>query len=55
MGVVQGGGVLLSRKHCSAAKAIHGRESRAIRAKRRQKLAELKLIERLAKGAGMMP
>ena len=43
------------RKRCSAAKATHGRETRAIRAKRRQKLAELKLIERLAKGAGVMP
>ena len=43
------------RNRCGAAKTIHGRETRAIRAKRRQKLAELKLLERLAKGSGMMP
>ena len=43
------------RKRCGAAKATHGRETRAIRAKRRQKLAELKLLERLAKAAGVMP
>ena len=33
------------RKRCSAAKLIHGRETRQIRKKRRQKLAELKQLE----------
>ena len=34
------------RNLCSAAKTVHGRETRAIRAKRQQALAELKLLER---------
>ena len=43
------------RKRCGIVKTVHGRETRSKRAKRRQKLAELKLIERLAKAAGVMP
>ena len=41
------------RKLCGAAKTLHGRETRAIRAKRQQALAELKLLERMGKGAGV--
>ena len=33
---------------------LHGGETRAIRAKRQQALAELKLIERMGKGVGFM-
>ena len=35
-------------------KTLHGRETRAIRAKRQQALAELKLLERMGKGCGFM-
>ena len=35
------------RNLCGAAKTRHGRETRAIRAKRQQVLAELKLLERM--------
>ena len=38
---------------CGAAKTLHGRETRAIRAKRQQTLAELKLLERMGKGVGV--
>jgi len=41
------------RKRCGAAKLIHGRETRQLRKERRQKLAELKLIERLCKKVGV--
>ena len=41
------------RNLCGAAKTLHGRETRAIRAKRQQALAELKLLERMGKGAGV--
>ena len=43
-----------SRNLCDAAKTLHGRETRAIRAKRQQALAELKLLERMGKGVGIM-
>ena len=42
------------RNLCGAAKTLHGRETRAIRAKRQQALAELKLLERVGRGAGFM-
>ena len=42
------------RNLCGAAKTLHGRETRAIRAKRQQALAELKLLERMGKGVGIM-
>ena len=42
------------RNLCGAAKTVHGRETRAIRAKRQQTLAELKLLERMGKGVGIM-
>ena len=42
------------RNLCGAAKTLHGRETRAIRAKRQQALAELKLLERMGKGFGIM-
>ena len=38
---------------CGAAKTLHGRETRAIRAKRQQALAGLKLIERMGRGFGV--
>ena len=41
------------RNLCGAAKTLHGRETRAIRAKRQQVLAELKLLKRMGKGAGV--
>jgi len=42
------------RNVCGAARTIHGRETRGIRAKRQQALAELKLLERVGKGVGIM-
>ena len=42
------------RNLCGAAKTLHGRETRAIRAKRQQALAELRVIERMGKGFGIM-
>ena len=42
------------RNLCGAAKTLHGRETRAIRAKRQQALAELKLLERIGKGVGVL-
>ena len=36
-----------------AERTVHGRETRAIRAKRQQALAELKLLERMGKGFGV--
>ena len=42
------------RNLCGAARTIHGRESRKIRVKRKQALAELKLLERMGKGVGIM-
>ena len=41
------------RNLCGAARTIHGRESRKIRVKRQQALAELKLLERIGKGVGV--
>ena len=41
------------RNLCGDAKTLHGRETRAIRAKRQQVLAELKLLERMGKGVGV--
>lgn len=35
------------KERCAEAKTIHGRETRAIRAKRKQKLAELKFYGKL--------
>ena len=42
------------QNRCGAARTIHGRETRGIRAKRQQALAELKLLERVGKGVGIM-
>ena len=42
------------RNLCGAAKTLHGRETRAIRAKRQQALAELKLLERMGQEVGIM-
>ena len=36
------------RERCAVAKTVHGRETRAIRDKRSKKLAELKLLAKLA-------
>ena len=41
------------RNLCGAAKTVHGGETRAIRAKRQQTLAELKLLKRMGKGLGV--
>ena len=41
------------RNLCGAAKTLHGRETRAIRAKRQQALAELKLLERMGRAVGV--
>jgi hypothetical protein len=38
------------RKRCGIAKTIHGGETRAIRAKRAQKMLELKEMEKIIKG-----
>ena len=42
------------RQRCAKAKTIHGRETRAIRAKRDTKLRELREIEGLMKASGLM-
>ena len=42
------------RQRCAEAKTIHGRETRAIRAKRDAKLRELREIEGLMKASGLM-
>ena len=42
------------RNLCGAAKTLHGRETRRKRAKRQQALAELKLLERMGKGVGVL-
>jgi len=42
------------RNLCCAAKTLQGRETTTIRAKRQQALAELKLLERMGKGVGIM-
>ena len=42
------------RNLCGAARTIHGRESRKIRVKRQQALAELRQLERMGKGVGIM-
>jgi hypothetical protein len=38
------------RMRCGIAKTVHGGETRAIRAKRAQKMAELKKLEQIIKG-----
>ena len=43
-----------ARNLCGAAKTLHGHETRAIRAKRQQALAKLKLLESVCKGGGIM-
>ena len=42
------------RNLCVAAKTLHRRETRAIRAKRQQRLAEMKLLERMGKEVGVL-
>jgi hypothetical protein len=42
------------RQRCAKAKTVHGRETRAIRAKRDAKLRELREIEGLMKASGLM-
>ena len=43
-----------NRNLCGAAKTLHGRETRAILAKRQQALAGLKLIKRMGKRVGVV-
>ena len=42
------------RMRCSVAKRTHGRETRAIRAERQLKLAELKQLEQILKARGLI-
>lgn len=42
------------RAKCAEVKTIHGRETRDIRAKREVKLRELRKLERIMKGAGLI-
>lgn len=42
------------RNLCGAARTIHGRETRQKRARRQQALAELKLLERMGEGIGVV-
>ena len=42
------------RARCADAKTVHGRETRAIRAKRDAKLRELRELEHWMKGAGLI-
>ena len=42
------------RQRCSDAKTVHGRETRAIRAKRDAKLRELRELEHTMKAAGLI-
>ena len=42
------------RKRCAAARTVYGNETRAIRAQRGKKMAELKELEHLARVAGMI-
>jgi len=42
------------RQRCGDVKTIHGRETRAIRAKRDAKLRELREMERLMKATGLI-
>ena len=48
-GLSRGPATKEGRVRCGAAKLIHGRETRLIRTKRRQKLAELRLLAQMIK------
>ncbi len=43
------------RKRSAATRTVHGLETLAIRAKRNQKLAELRALEQIAKTIGLIP
>ena len=45
---------LAGRQRCAAAKTVHGRETRAIRAARDAKLRELREMEQTLKDAGLI-
>ena len=45
---------LLGAKGCAAAKTVHGRETRAIRATRDAKLRELRQMEQTLKNVGLI-
>ena len=45
----------VGRQRCAKVKTIHGWETRAIRSKRDAKLRELREIQRLMKGLGLIP
>ena len=42
------------RARCASAKTVHGRETRAIRAQRREELAVLQSLEALGRAIGLM-
>lgn len=45
----------VGRQRCAKVKTIHGWETRAIRSKRDAKLRELREIQRIMKGIGLIP
>ena len=53
VGPLQGRKQLAGRQRCAAAKTVHGRETRAIRAARDAKLRELREMEQTLKNAGL--
>ena len=54
-GASTGPKTLEGRQRCAEAKTVHGRETRAIRTKRDEKLRELREIEDLMKANGLIP
>jgi len=53
-GASTGPKTIAGRQRCAAAKTVHGRETRAIRAERDVKLRELREMEQNLKNAGLI-
>ena len=53
-GASTGPKTIAGRQRCAAAKTLHGRETRAIRAARDVKLRELRELEQTLKNAGLI-
>ena len=53
-GASTGPKTIAGRQRCAAAKTVHGRETRAIRAARDVKLRELREMEQTLKNAGLI-
>ena len=53
-GASTGPRTLAGRQRCAEAKTVHGRETRAIRVAREQKLRELRDMERTMKEIGLI-